>query len=63
MGCHWKTCSLQLKGVLRAIGVSNFLVDDLKNLAETQHIPPAINQMILFVGLAYHEDDDVIAYK
>jgi len=51
---------LHSKGVLRAIGVSNFLVDDLKNLAKTQTIPPAINQMLLYVG--YHEDDDVIAY-
>jgi diketogulonate reductase-like aldo/keto reductase len=58
---NWRALEdLYHKGVFRSIGVSNFMVDDLQNLAETQRIVPMVNQMQLYVG--NHLYDDVIAY-
>lgn len=47
-------------GKSKAIGVSNFKVDDLKKLKATAHVwPPAVNQCSMSVG--YH-DDETIAF-
>lgn len=37
-------------GKVKAIGVSNFLVDDLQNLLEDCRIKPMVNQILLHVG-------------
>lgn len=37
-------------GKLRAIGVSNFLVDDLKNILDNCSVVPAVNQVLAHVG-------------
>ena len=37
-------------GKLRAIGVSNFLVDDLQNILDTCRIRPMVNQILLHIG-------------
>ena len=46
-------------GQLRAIGVSNFEVDDLQNLLEHAGIKPAVNQIRVHIG---HTPADVISY-
>lgn len=38
------------EGKLRAIGVSNFQIDDLKNLMETCEIKPMVNQILLHIS-------------
>ena len=37
-------------GKVRAIGVSNFLIDDLQNLLDTCRIRPMVNQILLHIG-------------
>ena len=37
-------------GKVKAIGVSNFLVDDLQNLLEDCRIKPMVNQILLHIG-------------
>lgn len=37
-------------GKLRAIGVSNFLVDDLRNILDNCTVVPAVNQVLAHVG-------------
>lgn len=37
-------------GKLRAIGVSNFLVDDLQNILDSCSVVPAVNQVLAHVG-------------
>lgn len=46
-------------GQLRAIGVSNFEVDDLQNLLDHAEIKPAVNQIRVHIG---HTPADVISY-
>ena len=38
------------EGKLRAIGVSNFLVDDLENIINNCEIKPMANQILLHIG-------------
>lgn len=53
-------------GRARAIGVSNFSVDDLQKLARASRLTPAVNQISFFVGrtqdqtLAYCRDHDIL---
>lgn len=42
-------------GKVKAIGVSNFLVDDLQNILEDCRIRPMVNQILLHVGETPHE--------
>ena len=37
-------------GKMRAIGVSNFLIDDLQNLLDAADIKPMVNQILLHIG-------------
>ena len=46
-------------GQLRAIGVSNFEVDDLQNLIDYAEIKPAVNQIRVHIG---HTPAEVISY-
>ena len=46
-------------GQLRAIGVSNFEVDDLQNLIDHAEIKPAVNQIRVHIG---HTPAEVISY-
>jgi diketogulonate reductase-like aldo/keto reductase len=47
----WKAMEKAYKeGKLKAIGVSNFLQDDLENLLEDCEIKPMVNQMLLHIG-------------
>jgi len=45
------------KGLVRAIGVSNFKVSDLKNIIENTEIKPTVNQIRYFIG--YTQDEIV----
>ena len=38
------------EGKLRAIGVSNFLIDDLENLLANCKIKPMVNQLLIHIG-------------
>ena len=47
----WKALEDAYKeGKLRAIGVSNFQIEDLKNLMETAKIKPMVNQILLHIS-------------
>jgi len=48
------------KGVLRAIGVSNFKKNDLQNLLQNAKVVPAVNQIQLNV---LEHDDDIINFS
>lgn len=54
------------EGKLRAIGVSNFQIDDLKNLMETCEIKPMVNQILLHISntplelIEFCEKNDII---
>ena len=39
-----------MAGKVRAIGVSNFLIDDLENILEHCRIKPMVNQILLHIG-------------
>lgn len=43
------------KGLIRAIGVSNFNVADLKNLLENTDIKPVVNQILFHIGYTQPE--------
>ena len=53
-------------GSARAIGVSNFSVDDLQKLAPASRLAPAVNQISFFIGrtqdetLSYCRDHDIL---
>ena len=53
-------------GKVKVIGVSNFLIDDLKNLLETATIKPMINQILLHVSntplelVEYCQNNDIM---
>lgn len=47
----WKALEDAYKaGKVKAIGVSNFLVDDLQNLIENCEIKPMVNQLLIHIG-------------
>ncbi|MBQ7661715.1 MAG: aldo/keto reductase [Clostridia bacterium] len=46
-------------GKVRAIGVSNFLVEDLESLAVTAKVPPMVNQILAHIS---NTPTDLIAY-
>lgn len=47
----WKALEEAYKeGKVKAIGVSNFGVDDLKNILDNCEIPPMVNQILLHIG-------------
>lgn len=54
-GCWRALEDLHKKGVLKAIGVSNFMVADLKELLLNATVIPAVNQNKLYIG--YHGGD------
>ncbi|OYQ65495.1 aldo/keto reductase [Aerococcus sp. 1KP-2016] len=47
------------KGFVRAIGVSNFNVEDIQNLIDNTSIKPAVNQIKYHIG---DTQDDIVAY-
>lgn len=47
------------EGKVRAIGISNFLKDDLKHLLETAKVKPMINQILAHIG---NIDEELIDY-
>lgn len=56
----WRAMSeLQAAGRIRSIGVSNFSVNDLKNILENSDTKPAVNQIRWFVG---NTQDEVTAF-
>lgn len=56
----WKVLEdLQQQGVLKSIGVSNWVKNDLEKLMKVATITPAVNQIHLNV---LNHDDDTIAY-
>ena len=47
----WKALEdAYMAGKVRAIGVSNFLIDDLQNILEDCRIKPMVNQILLHIG-------------
>ena len=54
------------EGKLRAIGVSNFLVDDLENIINNCEIKPMANQILLHIGetpvdvIKYCQENDIV---
>lgn len=46
-------------GKIKAIGVSNFEIDDLKNLFETARIKPMLNQIKYHIG---HRDEELVQF-
>lgn len=47
----WKALEDAYKdGKIRAIGVSNFQIDDIENLLKTAEIPPMVNQILLHIS-------------
>ena len=54
------------KGKLRAIGVSNFLVDDLENIINNSEIKPMANQILLHIGetpvdvIKFCQENDIV---
>lgn len=47
------------KGLVRAIGVSNFNADDLQHLIENTNIKPVVNQIKYHIG---YTQDDIVSY-
>lgn len=49
--CVWRALEEAYKeGKIRAIGVSNFLIDDLQNLIDNCEIKPMVNQILTHIG-------------
>jgi len=53
---------LKKEGLAKSIGVSNFSVDDLKELLSTAEIKPAVNQILLH-PYVYARQKDLIAFQ
>jgi diketogulonate reductase-like aldo/keto reductase len=53
--------SIYREGKVKAIGVSNFRVNDIKGLLDSHHITPSVNQ-ILMHPLKYKANKDVVEY-
>ena len=53
-------------GKVKAIGVSNFLIDDLENLIAHCEIKPMVNQLLIHIGntpaelIAYCKEQDIV---
>ena len=54
------------EGKVKAIGVSNFLVDDLENILEDCHIKPMVNQILCHIGntpmdvIKFCQENDIV---
>lgn len=54
------------KGLIKAIGVSNFEIDDLKNIQENASIKPMVNQVLAHIGntpfelIEYCQNNDIL---
>lgn len=54
------------EGKVKAIGVSNFLVDDLQNIIDNCHIKPMVNQILCHIGntpvdvIKFCQENDII---
>lgn len=48
-----------LAGKIKSIGVSNFLIEDLKSLLPSCHIKPAVNQILMHIGQV---DENLLNY-
>jgi len=53
--------SIYKEGKVKAIGVSNFRVNDIKGLLDAHHITPSVNQ-ILMHPLKYKANKDIVEY-
>ena len=47
---HKKLAELEQAGKLKAIGISNFLIEDIASLLETAKIKPMVNQILLHIS-------------
>lgn len=63
----WKAMEDAYKaGKIRAIGVSNFLIDDLENLLSSCEIKPMVNQLLIHIGntpselISYCKENDIV---
>lgn len=63
----WKALEDAYKaGKIKAIGVSNFLMDDLENLLAHCEIKPMVNQLLIHIGntpaelIAYCQEQDIV---
>ena len=63
----WKAMEEAYKeGKVRAIGVSNFLVDDLENIINNCEIKPMVNQILLHIGetpvdvIKFCQENDIV---
>lgn len=57
---NWRAMEEALKaGKVRAIGVSNFLIEDIDNILDNGTITPAVNQIEVHIG---HTPTDVMEY-
>lgn len=62
LGAVWKELEeLQKEGLAKSIGVSNFRVKDLEEIAKVQTVPPAVNQ-IEYHPYVFKADEPVIKY-
>ena len=58
--------SLYDKGLIKAIGVSNFSIDNIKNIVEATNFKPMVNQIRYFIGntqkelTKYCQDNDIL---
>ena len=56
----WKALEdAYMAGKIKAIGVSNFLIDDLENLLSHCEIKPMVNQLLIHIG---NTPAELIAY-
>lgn len=63
----WKALEEAYKeGKIKAIGVSNFLVDDLENIIQNSEIKPMVNQILCHIGktpvdvIKFCEENDIV---
>lgn len=56
----WRAMSeLQAAGRIKSIGISNFNVEDTKNILENAEVKPVVNQIRWFIG---HTQDEITAF-
>ena len=54
------------EGKVKAIGVSNFLIDDLENIIDNCHIKPMVNQILCHIGnspmdvIKFCQENDIV---
>ena len=63
----WKALEdAYMAGKIKAIGVSNFLIDDLENLLSHCEIKPMVNQLLIHIGntpaelIAYCKEQNIV---